>query len=68
MRRLLVLAVALVLFGAACQEEIKSPDVSVLEEGDEAPDFTLASPESEVSLADYRGERPVLLYFSMGPG
>lgn len=37
--------------------------------GAEAPPFTLPSAEKEsVSLEDYRGRRPVLLYFSMGPG
>ncbi|MEX0985446.1 MAG: hypothetical protein WD096_10425 [Actinomycetota bacterium] len=37
--------------------------------GDDAPDFTL--PEaggSSVSLTEKLGERPMLLYFSMGPG
>jgi peroxiredoxin Q/BCP len=36
--------------------------------GDRAPAFTLpAADGSDVSLADFGG-RPVLLYFSMGPG
>jgi cytochrome oxidase Cu insertion factor (SCO1/SenC/PrrC family) len=40
-----------------------------LKVGAEAPPFTLPSPDDEsVSLEDYRGRRPVLLYFSMGPG
>ncbi len=70
MRNLLVLAVALVLFGAACQEETSSrrTAASGLEEGDKAPGFTLRSPEHEVSLTDSRGKKAVLLYFSMGPG
>lgn len=70
MRKLLVLAVALVLFSAACQEETSSPvtDASALKVGREAPGFTLKSPDADISLDDYRGERPVLLYFSMGPG
>ncbi len=65
-----MVAAALALFGAACQQEAKSPDAdaSALKEGDEAPGFALESPDAEISLADYRGERPVLLYFSMGPG
>jgi hypothetical protein len=69
-RKLLVVAVVFALFGVACQEETKSPDAGLpaLKEGDEAPGFTLESTEAEISLADYRGERPVLLYFSMGPG
>lgn len=41
-----------------------APDV-----GDEAPRFSLTSAAgTPVSLADYMGQRPVLLYFSMGPG
>lgn len=36
--------------------------------GDAAPAFTLESASGEtVSLSDYAG-KPVLLYFSMGPG
>jgi cytochrome oxidase Cu insertion factor (SCO1/SenC/PrrC family) len=38
-------------------------------EGNSAPAFTLPSAQGgEVSLQDYMGQRPVLLYFSMGPG
>jgi len=38
-------------------------------EGDKAPGFSLPSAEgSAVSVADFRGKQPVLLYFSMGPG
>jgi cytochrome oxidase Cu insertion factor (SCO1/SenC/PrrC family) len=37
--------------------------------GSQAPAFTLETPEGKpISLADYRDRRPVLLYFSMGPG
>ena len=40
-----------------------------LGEGDRAPDFQLPSAaDGNVRLSDYRGEKPVLLYFSMGPG
>jgi cytochrome oxidase Cu insertion factor (SCO1/SenC/PrrC family) len=40
-----------------------------LREGDLAPGFTLPSARGpEVSLADFRGQKPTLLYFSMGPG
>jgi hypothetical protein len=69
-RKVLVIGVALIFAGAACQEPTTSPgaEVSALKEGDLAPGFTLESPETEVSLADYRGKKPVLLYFSMGPG
>ncbi len=70
MTRLLRLAFALTLLGVACQEQAQRPvaDGQVLEEGDPAPDFTLPAPDDDVSLADYRGRKPVLLYFSMGPG
>ena len=38
-------------------------------EGDVAPGFTLPSAQgSAISLADFRGQKPALLYFSMGPG
>jgi hypothetical protein len=41
----------------------------LVREGDSAPAFTLPSAQgSEVSLEEYLGRRPVLLYFSMGPG
>jgi cytochrome oxidase Cu insertion factor (SCO1/SenC/PrrC family) len=37
--------------------------------GQPAPDFTLpAARGNRISLSDYRGDKPVLLYFSMGPG
>jgi hypothetical protein len=40
-----------------------------LAEGDAAPSFTLSSAAGmDVSLSDFARERPVLLYFSMGPG
>jgi hypothetical protein len=41
----------------------------VVEVGDKAPPFSLPSASGEnVSLMDYRGQKPVLMYFSMGPG
>jgi hypothetical protein len=40
-----------------------------LAEGDEAPTFTLASAAGgKVALSDFSEKKPVLLYFSMGPG
>jgi cytochrome oxidase Cu insertion factor (SCO1/SenC/PrrC family) len=40
-----------------------------LKVGQPAPDFTLPSATgAALSLAKFRGEKPVLLYFSMGPG
>lgn len=42
---------------------------SGLEEGDSAPDFSLQAADGDtVSLSDYRGEQPVLLYFHMALG
>jgi len=40
-----------------------------LDAGDQAPGFSLTSAAgTPISLADHVGRRPVLLYFSMGPG
>ena len=40
-----------------------------LDVGDKAPGFSLTSAAgTPVSLTDQVGRRPVLLYFSMGPG
>lgn len=37
--------------------------------GEKAPDFQLqAADDGEVSLSDYRGRQPVLLYFHMADG
>jgi len=42
---------------------------SGLEAGDRAPDFSLLTADGNtVSLSDYRGEQPVLLYFHMALG
>lgn len=61
-------AVALLL--AACgpdPREKRAPEP--VKVGAPAPGFTLETPDGEpISLADYRDRRPVLLYFSMGPG
>ncbi len=60
----------MVVLGVACQEPSPPPtaDATTLKEGDRAPDFTLWSPQEDVSLSEYRGSKPILLYFSMGPG
>jgi len=40
-----------------------------LEAGDRAPDFSLRAADGDtVSLSEYRGEQPVLLYFHMALG
>jgi hypothetical protein len=42
---------------------------SGLSAGDKAPDFTLSAATGEVvSLSDYTGSQPVLLYFHMAMG
>ena len=59
--------VVLVLLGVACGK----PDSAASQEGvgSQAPAFTLPSAEGgDLSLADFIGKQPVLLYFSMGPG
>jgi cytochrome oxidase Cu insertion factor (SCO1/SenC/PrrC family) len=63
--------IGLAILAAACTRDAATP--SRLEEGpiavgDTAPGFTLeAASGGPVSLSDYAG-KPVLLYFSMGPG
>ena len=71
MRRWFVgLGLSVAILGFACQQasEKTTPTSESLEEGERAPAFELESPTAEVSLADYRGKKAVLLYFSMGPG
>lgn len=46
-----------------------APEASELAVGEPAPGFTLPAASGEqVSLSEYRGERPVLLYFHMADG
>lgn len=68
--RTAVLVALSVLVATACsQADDPGPDGSFLSEGDKAPGFTLPSAGGEqVALADFTGHKPVLLYFSMGPG
>ena len=41
----------------------------VIKAGDPAPSFTLSSESgAKVSLSDYKGKQPVLLYFHMAKG
>jgi peroxiredoxin len=58
------------LLASGCRSPLDSgADGSFLSEGDRAPDFTLPSAEDQqVELADLTNHKPVLLYFSMGPG
>ena len=70
---LLIASLALTLaFVAGACESGGAPDErpgGALDVGDEAPAFSLTSAAgTPVSLADHLGPRPVLLYFSMGPG
>jgi hypothetical protein len=65
--RLRVLFVALFMAAVSCGGN--GTDADALAEGDRAPTFTLPSASGgKVELSDFAGEKPVLLYFSMGPG
>ena len=69
-RMLVAAAIAFAIVGAACTREETSPSSgeNPIAVGDTAPAFSLKSASGgTVSLSDYAG-RPVLLYFSMGPG
>lgn len=71
MRKTAMTLACVALLGISCQQSEPAPEPAgraVLQLGDRAPGFTLASPETEVSLEAYRGKKAVLLYFSMGPG
>ena len=71
MRRVLVAAFVVTVLAVGCQGNDPKPvpaREAALTDGDVAPTFSLESPDGEVSLADYHGRKPVLLYFSMGPG
>jgi cytochrome oxidase Cu insertion factor (SCO1/SenC/PrrC family) len=62
--------VGFVLLAPACtaRETSSSTAQTPIAVGDSAPPFTLESAnDGPVSLSDYAG-KPVLLYFSMGPG
>lgn len=64
---LLVLVGAVLFLTASCGDG--RDEGPTLAEGDTAPKFTLPSVAGEeVTLSDFSGESPVLLYFSMGPG
>jgi cytochrome oxidase Cu insertion factor (SCO1/SenC/PrrC family) len=54
---------------AACSETDGGSQPSTAGVGAAAPRFSLASADGgTIALEDYVGHKPVLLYFSMGPG
>jgi cytochrome oxidase Cu insertion factor (SCO1/SenC/PrrC family) len=69
---LIVLGAASVTFLTACSSgpsQGKSGGTSAPTVGASAPGFSLASAQGDtISLDQFRGNKPVLLYFSMGPG
>ena len=67
--RLTLPAVLLAVLVAACTGGDTSTAEAGLNVGDRAPSFDLpAAAGGRASLDDYVGKKPVLLYFSMGPG
>ncbi len=63
-----VMGVAFVAASCSRHETISTPGTSPIAVGDRAPVFALKSANGgTVSLSDFTG-KPVLLYFSMGPG
>jgi hypothetical protein len=70
LRTALLVAVTVSVLGAACDLAANpGSDSSFISEGDQAPGFTLPSAGGEqVALADFTNHKPILLYFSMGPG
>lgn len=61
---LLVIGFFLLIILAACSRTTEG-----LKVGDKAPDFSLPSADGKtVSLSDYVGKQPVLLYFHMALG
>lgn len=69
--RAIMLLVVLALAGgtlAACGSDDDSDDTG-LSVGDTAPAFTLPTADGgDVTLADYQGKQPVLLFFHMAAG
>lgn len=65
--RLAFMLTALLLASCGAREDTNVE--TALAEGDRAPSFILPSANGgKVQLSDYREKKPVLLYFSMGPG
>jgi cytochrome oxidase Cu insertion factor (SCO1/SenC/PrrC family) len=67
----IVATIGFAILAAACTRDAATPSrqqEGPITVGDTAPAFTLKSASGgPVSLSDYAG-KPVLLYFSMGPG
>ena len=62
-------ALPLLAFAVACRGGTEPDPGSPIAKGRTAPSFDLPSASGEqVALSDFVGHRPVLLYFSMGPG
>jgi len=60
---------ALVLVAACGPTDEPGADGAFISEGDRAPSFSLPSAAGDdVSLDEFTNRKPVLLYFSMGPG
>ena len=65
--RVLIFFAAVFVLAASCDRI--GTETEALAEGDRAPTFTLPSASGgDVELSDFAGDKPVLLYFSMGPG
>jgi cytochrome oxidase Cu insertion factor (SCO1/SenC/PrrC family) len=69
-RSLVAVALGTAVFLSGCGPDPRAQRApQPLKVGDTAPEFTLETPDGRsISLDDFRDRRPVLLYFSMGPG
>jgi cytochrome oxidase Cu insertion factor (SCO1/SenC/PrrC family) len=69
-RRALLFVGPVLLLLASCERSAETDlEAPVPSKGDRAPGFTLPSASGDnVALSDFAGRKPVLLYFSMGPG
>jgi hypothetical protein len=69
LRSALAVALSLMAFAVACSSGTEARLGSPIAKGEAAPGFALPSATGErVALSDFVGHKPVLLYFSMGPG
>lgn len=60
-----IIVLFIALFGFQMASE-KSTNISGLSPGTPAPEFTLESTKGQISLADYKGKKNVVLYFYEG--